>query len=227
MNKKDREKLEEEFPANPVSKRVAPIRPETTETIEVNALYNEKPKKTIRGQALRKKRTLSQSIGETFFGDQAKGVLEYIWYDVLVPAAKSTLKDMVTDGLEMLLFGETGSRRSRDRDRNRSVVSYGSYYKGRDNERESRKPSRSPRDRFGLGEIYFRHGEEAEEVLEGLCDQLDQYQQVTVADYFELAGIEDRNWATAKWGWENLSKAYFTHTRNGYAIVLPEPIELD
>ena len=225
---KDTKELNEEFPGNSKSSRIVPMREERIREEGALIVEPKKVRKSIEGRAVRKKTTLTQSIAQTFLGDETKSVAQYILYDVLIPAAKNTIQEMVSSGIEMLLFGETRSHSRRDRDKGRTVVSYGSFYRGgrgRDDEREYRRPIY--RDKFGLNEIYFRRGDECSEVLDGLCDILEEYEQVTVADFFELAGIEGATWAHNKWGWEDLRKARCTHTRNGYAIIFPDPIELD
>ncbi len=215
---------DEAMPGNSNASKVAPIR-ETTIQIEEEGANIEEPKvvrKTIKGRAIRKKRSLIQS----FFSEDTKNVGQYVLFEVLIPAAKSMIQEMVTQGIEMFLFGGEGSGRSRSRNREETKVSYNRMYKGREDPRESRRSSR--RDRFELEEIFFRRGDEASKVLEDLCDQLEKYDQVSVADYFDLAGIDDtNNWATRKWGWDDLTRARCTHTRQGWAIILPDPIELD
>jgi len=226
--------IDDEFKGNSISSRIV-----STETrgnprkAEVIDPPKKSVVKTIKGQAVRKKRTISESLSKTFLGDDTRGVAQYVLYDVLIPAAKNTIQEMFSTGLEMLLFGETrASSRSRgDREKGgRSVVSYGSFHRGDRSRNENPFNSRTQgrgRGRFDLDNIIFRRGDEAAEVLDGLCDLLDQYEQVTVADFYELAGVEGGTWADQKWGWENLAKAYCTHTRGGYAIVLPKPVELE
>lgn len=227
------EELEEEFPSNSKSSRVAPIRSRSGKRkIREEGELIPEPKKVNPvipvGRAVRQKKTLSRSIAKTFFGDEAKDVVEYVLYDVLIPAAKNTIQEVFSSGIEMFLFGETRSRsRSRNRDRGHSTVSYGSYYRDRDEERRPAPRHRSRGRRFDLDEIVFEHGDEASEVLEALCDNLEKYEQVTVADFYELAGIDGGTWADQKWGWEDLRRAYCTHTRGGWMIVFPDPIELD
>lgn len=218
----------EELPSNSISNRVAPMRPESI-IMEEGANIPEKKARIVRPEnrrAMVKKRTFTQSIAKSFLSDETRNVGSYIINDVLVPAAKNLIQEMITSGIEMVLFGETSGRsRSRGKDRDKSVVSYSNFYKDRD-ERE-RRPARSRRDRFDLNDIYFRYGDEADEVLGEMCDRLEEYEEVTVADYFELAGIDGATHVHHKWGWKNLSKAYCTHTREGYTIVLPDPIDLD
>lgn len=221
--------MNEEFPSNSRSRKIAPIRDEEEEIMEEGALITPEKKlvrKSIRGRATIKKKSWAQSIAQAFIGDDSQNVVSYILNDVLLPAAKNTIQEMVQSGIEMLLFGETKPHnRSRGREKDRSIVSYGKFYKDRDDREENR--TRYTRDKFDLSDIYFKDHSDAEDVLTGLCDLLEEYEQVTVADYFDLAGIEGATWAHNKWGWENLRKGYCTHTRHGYAIVLPDPIELD
>lgn len=226
-----KEKPIEEFPGNSKSSRVAPIR--QSRRIEEEGAMIEEPKRVKRigrGLVVRKKKTFTQSIAEALVGDSTNSVGGYILYDVLIPAFKSLVTDAVTSGIEMLVYGETRGRgRERGRDKDRTIVSYGSYYK-RDRDRDDdRREHRRPqyRDKFDLNDIYFKDHNDAEEVLDALCDMLEEYEQVSVADYFELAGIDGATHAHYKWGWTNLKKAYNTHTRHGWGIVLPDPIELD
>lgn len=212
---------DEAMPSNSNASKVAPIREMTR--IEEEGANIEEPRevrKSIKGRAVRKKKSLIQS----FFSENTKEVAQYVLFEVLIPAAKETIQSMVTQGIEMFLFGGEGGGRSRSKNRSETKVSYNNMYRNREDPRESR---RSRRDRFDLEDIFFKRGDEASEVLEGLCDQLEKYDQVTVADYFDLAGIDGATWVHNKWGWDDLKRARCTHTRNGWAIILPDPIELD
>jgi len=221
--------LEEEFPGNPKSASVAPVRRRKASQIKVQEEVVETKKPLAHG--IRKKRSFTESVARTFLGEETKSVGKYILFDVLIPAAKNTIQEMISQGLEMLLFGETrGTSRSRGRDKDRTTISYNSIYRNRDrdeNPYDPRSKSSRSRGRFDLDDIVFRHGDEAAEVLDGLCDMLEQYDQVTVADFYELAGVDGGSWTDQKWGWTNLSKAFCTHTRGGYTVVLPEPVALD
>jgi len=220
--------LDDEYPSNSdASRRVAPIREsrrKQKKVVDEEVVEPKRVKKSIAGRATRQKRSMSQQIAHKFLGEDTQNVGSYIVNDVLIPAAKTTIQEMITSGIEMMLFGERQPR-GRDRDRGRSTVSYGSYYKERDRKEERRPSYRG--DKFDLDDIFFRHGDEAAEVLSDLCDLLEEYEQVTVADFFELSGIEGASWAHNKYGWEDLRKARVTHTRQGYLILFPKPIELD
>lgn len=215
----------EDFPSNSKASRVAPIREDRPQSIDETIIeeVEETPKRIA--QAVRRKKTAAQSIAQTFFGPEAKIMLQYVFQDVLIPAAKNTIQEMVQSGIEMLLFGETRPHNRRG-DKGKTIVSYDRFY-GRERNEDRREGRRNSRDRFGLEEIFFDTPKEANDVLEELCEQLEEYEWVTVGDFFELAGIDDKSWINDKWGWNNLKRARCVHVRDGYTIVLPEPKELD
>jgi hypothetical protein len=229
----------EELPGNSISSRSAPVRPSKRVKKEVEPVVEavEEPRKprAIRAQIVRKKKTLSHTIAEAFVGDGTNGVGGYILNDVLIPAFKNLVTDAVTSGIEMLVYGETrGRSRGRDRERGPKVINYSSFSKRRyrdDDDDDDRRSRRRPsvKDPFDLNEIFFKDPGDADDVLEELCERVEEYEQVSVADYFELAGIDGSTHTHFKWGWDDKmpKKAFCTHTRHGWAIVLPEPIPLD
>lgn len=212
---------EEEFPGNSSVEKIAPIREER------NALLNvddprpplKEVKQMPKGRVMRKKKTFVQSVAETLVGSGSDSIGSYILYEVLLPAFKGMVKDAVTGGVEKLLGESVGS--SSRRDKERSSISYGKYFDRKDERRVSR------RDRFGLNDIYFKDHEDAEEILDRMCERLEDYEELTVAEFFDMANIDGATWAHEKYGWTNLKRARLTHTRHGYAIILPEPEELE
>jgi len=120
---------EEEFPSNSkmtMSKRqVIDVTPrEKPEEIK------SKSKRVVKGRAKIRKKSPGSNFLKSFLGDDIGSVGEYIVYEVLIPAAKDTLRDIVSGGVERLLFGDGGgSSRRRDRDSGKTIVSYGQYYK--------------------------------------------------------------------------------------------------
>jgi len=224
---------EEDFPSNSRASRVAPIREskrKPTEEADISIERKSKFRRIPKGsKAVRRKRTLTQSIAESLVGEGSQNVGGYILHEVLLPAAKSTIADMITGAIEMVLYGETKPKGRGDK-KDRNYVSYGSYYRGSREDRDERPARRkfaTRGDPFDLGEIYFRQGYEADDVLSQLQDALTEYEEVSVSDFFDIAGIDGAKWAHAGYGWTNLDKAYCTHTRNGWQIVFPDPIKLD
>ena len=166
------------------------------------------------------------------FGNQLQEVGMYILWDVLLPAAKSTISDIISNGIEMMLYGEPGTTRRRGgrlhRDRDRSYVSYNNMYdkpgrRGRQQKQESRGRERS---RHQFDDIIIESKPEAEEVLTVLVEAIEMYESCAVADLYEAVGLPT-DFTDHKWGWFNLSSAYVKRDRYGYSLVLPKPEPLE
>ena len=202
-----------------------PANSKVTKTIVEVPVKEKKIAPIVTGTVIRQKKSFGQKLSESFLGDDARSVGEYIINDVLVPAFKSTLSDMVGGGIEMLLFGERRSRGGSTiyRDRDRSYIPYNrlqSRYS-----RDDREPIRLNRSRMDLDDIIIETRGEAEEVLSNLVDLIENYDVVSVSDYYDLVGIES-NFTDNKWGWTNLRDASVERTRKGYCIRLPRPKEI-
>lgn len=206
---------ENEFPSNSNKKK---------ERIDV--VKEKNITQVVSGKVIKKQRTFGQKLAETFFGDDTRSVGDYLLNDILVPAMKSTLSDMVGGGIEMLLFGERrSSGKSRlYRDRDRSYVPYNRMSR-RDDVDDRRYISKAARSRHDFDEIILETRGEAEDVLSHVVDIIDDYGVASVADYYDLLGVEG-NFTDNKYGWTNVSDAYITRTRDGYSIRLPRPREI-
>ena len=183
-----------------------------------------KVEKVITGKVVTRKKSLGKRIIETFIGDDVGSVSSYILYDVLIPAAKSTISDTVQGGIEMLLFGEKKGSRTK-RDQGRSYVSYNNY-SGSRRPSERREMTPQNRARHNFEDIILSSRGEAEEVLSHLVDLIMDYGQASVSDLYDLVGITG-NFTDNKYGWTDLSHAGVSRARDGYLINLPKAILLD
>jgi len=188
-----------------------------------------KVNKVIKGSVVTKKKSLGKRISETFLGDDVESVGSYIIHDIIIPATKNTISDMVSGGIEMLMFGETRGSRTR-RDKGKSYVSYSSYYGDRRGDKRDRDRGRDDRDsrnraRHNFDDIILESRGEAEEVLSNMVDLIADYDTATVADLYDLVGMTS-NYTDRNWGWENLRSASVSRVRDGYRMDLPKPILL-
>ena len=200
------------FPPNSHKSRVEPEEPKKV------------VKKVVSGKVVKKKKTFWRKMTDTLFGEDVESVSSYIIHDVLVPAAKNTLSDIVSGGIEMLLFGDAKSPRSR-RDVNRSYVRYDkvSY---RDERHDRREPSPRNRLRHNFDDIILASRGEAEEVLSHLVELIDVYGMASVADLYDMVGLTS-SYTDQKYGWVNLSSAHTSRVRDGYLLELPRAMPLD
>ena len=138
--------------------------------------------------------------------------------DVLVPAVKKAISDIVRDGIDMLLYGEARSSKSSS---NASYVSYRSY-SDRDRREERRYSDSRVRSAYSYDDIILETRGEAEDVLTRMDELIDTYGIVSVADMYDLVGISG-NYTDNKYGWTNLRNAEPVLVRDGYMLKLPKP----
>lgn len=188
-----------------------------------------KPEKVIErvttGDAVKRKKPLGRKIAETFAGDDARNVGMYILFDVIIPAAKSTISDAVSQGVERMLFGDSKRRSSSGGSRG-SFTSYSKMYNAREPERGERQLSRRARTAHEFDEIILESRGEAENVLDRLSDLIENYDIATVSDLYALVGITG-SFTDDKWGWSSLAGADVERVRGGYLLNLPKTQPID
>lgn len=212
----DKEILKSDYPSN-------------SKTVKKEEKETKKVEKVITGNVKLKKKSLGKKFMETFVGEDIDNIGQYIVYDVLVPAAKDAISDMIEGGISMLFYnGDKRGSRTR-RSGSKSFVSYDkcSYgTKDRDRDRDRREFSSKSRARFNFDDISLETRGEAEEVLSHLVDLTIDYDQATVADLYDLVGITG-NFTDNKYGWTDLRSASVSRTRDGYVLNLPKTVLLD
>lgn len=173
-------------------------------------------------KAKTKKKSEVKKFADVFIAEDITSVKDYIVNDVLIPAAKKAISDIITNGIDMILYGEA---KGRDRRRDGgSRVSYTKYYE-RDRDRDYDR-SRTRRSVYDYDDIILDTRGEAEDVLNRMDDLIDAYGMVSVADLYDLVGISG-NYTDNKYGWTNLRNAEVRRTRDGYLLKLPKALPFD
>lgn len=177
--------------------------------------------KQIASATVRKK-GLGAKFKDTFAGDSAESVGQYILFDILVPRIKDLLFETFTGGLERSLFGSS-TRSSRGR---RSSLVDKTDYRGisssnRERERAERDISPRGRANHNFEEILIPTRGEAEQVRDTLLALVDQYDSATVADLYSAVGISTDH-TDLKFGWTDLSEMTISPARGGgYILEMP------
>lgn len=181
-----------------------------------------KVKKVVTGPVRQRKKPLGKKLAETFVAEDVQEVKTYIFSDVIVPAVKDTLSEMVKQAIDMILYGNSKPGR---RDKPYGRVSYSSYY-DRDERKERARGSRNQPTRE-FYDIVLDSRAEAEEVLESLRDIVDQYGQASLADYHDLCDVSG-SYTDNKYGWTDLTRVTVSLVRGqGYVVNLPKAVLLD
>lgn len=175
--------------------------------------------KVISGSAKTKKKSGIQKFTDVFVSEDVGDVKSYILTEVLVPAIKRTISDIVTNGIDIIFYGEAGRSK---KNTPASKVSYGGYYKKEDEHRTYR--SNRVQSGFDYDDIMFETRGDAEIVLDTMNDIIDQYGIVSVGDLYELADISVDNYTVNKYGWKDLQSASVVRVRDAWMLKLPKAL---
>lgn len=167
-----------------------------------------KVEKVVNGKVKKKNKLV-----DVIFSGDFDSVKNYIIFDVIIPSAKKA----ISEGMDMFLYGEA---RNNTKKTNASKVSYRSYY---DN---SETYSKTRTSHYDFDDILLESRGEAEEVLFRMDEVIDTYGLVSVADFYELVGV-DGTYTDNNYGWTNIRTAKVVRVYDGYIIKLPRPVPLN
>lgn len=179
-------------------------------------------------QAKQVKKGLLKRLLTGLYGN-SDGVKDHIIKNVLGPAVKKVVVDMVTSSINMLIYKTPNNP---NQPWNNGYTNYASS-------KQSYKPAYTnyaqPSQPYGHNPVNTKlngieqfvistHGE-AYEVLEYMRSIISEYGQASVADYYELVGGRP-NFIDHSYGWFNLASAHVRASRGGFIIELPPVTQL-
>lgn len=192
-----------------------------SKTEQSDSVPEKKVEKVIVGRVKSKKKGELRKFADVFISEDVDKVKSYILIDVLIPAVKKAISDIVTNGIDMALYGETGHTKKNSQG---SKVSYRSYYDKRD-ERRDYGSSRT-RTGYSYDDIILDNRGEAEDVLSKMDELISTYDFASVADLYDLVGITG-NYTDNKYGWIDIRSASVVRVREGYMLKLPRALPLN
>lgn len=188
----------------------------------------EKPKteKVVTGEVFVRPPSVASKFKRIFFGGDMNTAAQYVARDVLLPALRNLLVDVISKGADRLIYGESSRRPSPPSYAPR--IQYNNpIYRHQPN---VHVPSQRPIDRWSRGgerrvvdNIVVSSKADADAVIEQLINIFDSYDMVSLADLYETLGMPTSH-VDHKWGWTNLSNIESRQVRDGYHISLP-PLE--
>ena len=177
--------------------------------------------KKFSGEVKVRKKSTMRKLAEVFFSDDVPNVGDYLIFDLLVPAIKDTIVNILTGGVEMLFYGKTGGKNIRRK--NGTVVTYDQMYTGG---RTVSAPRSSGRSVYDVMDVIFEDRGKAELVLDQLMEAISMYGEATVHGFYDACGVTTTSYNDDFWGWKNLQGAIVTRARGGWIINMPEPQQL-
>lgn len=183
-------------------------------------------KKVVAKAKVQKKSAIKEAL-RTFFVQDLPEIAEHLVVDVAIPAAKNAITDMVTQGIQQLLYGEVDPRR-------RSTSGYTSYSSSSRNHHGSSYYRPRESDRHGprqpkptnVEDLVFDTRGDAVDVIEFIAEQIEEYGQISVADLMSSVGIQPR-YTDERWGWTTTDAFEIRQIREGWLVSSdrPEPIK--
>ena len=135
------------------------------------ALSDHKVEKVVTGKVIAKKKNAFQKVADEFISEDAKNIKSYVFGEVLIPAIKKAISDIVTDGIDMILYG--GSRGNVRRS-SADKISYRSYYDG-GRATSYNQNSRPTYTSYSYDDIILADRGEAEDVLSRMDELIESY----------------------------------------------------
>ena len=178
--------------------------------------------KVVKGP-VKTKTNEARKLADIFISEDINNVKNYIFMDVLVPAIKKAIYDIVTNGIDMFLYGGTGKNKSSS---NGAKVSYRNYYEQKNNGSYKGSENTKSRNGFEYDDIIFDNRGEAEAVKQQMHDTIGRYGVVTVADMYDMADLP-APYTSQKYGWMDVSSAEAVRVRDGYMLKLPRAVPID
>lgn len=183
---------------------------------ELEAKQPEKKLTKVANAKLKKKSEI-QKIAETFVAEDLNKVKNAVLMDVIVPAVKKVISDIVTNGIDMLLYGEAKHNKTTTT----SKIGYNSMY----NNQNQANAARVARSSYIYNDIILSSRGEAEEVLNQMNEIIGTYGVVSVADLCEIVGVTGE-FTDNKYGWSDIRDAYVERSKDGYMLKLPRALPI-
>jgi hypothetical protein len=202
-------------------------------TLPENLTPNSETYKQHRRELEQRSKERDAKKERAFFKESAQDVGRFIVWDVLIPAFKDLISDIVKKGIDAFLFGEESANRSQDKKKldNPSYIQYGNYSKYRDRDR------RNDRNRHGDQWFIRGHGKQVEDpwfaseskaldVRDQMVEIIARYDMAFVADLYDIMD-EPALHTDYKFGWYEFGDATVRRVRDGFVIDLPRVREME
>lgn len=189
------------------------------------AATREPIEKIIEGTAVIKKPSFVRRIARSMVAEDIGEVGDFVASDVLAPAIRNLIYDIISQGAARILYGTSRNRRVGLLGTGIGagpVTSLKTAYNRISEGAPDRTMSAVDRARHNFDPISLTERSEAFEVLEQLSADLARYGTVSVADLYSYVGVTGA-FTDQNYGWRNLETAGVRPTRGGFLLDLPQP----
>lgn len=173
-----------------------------------------------------KDKTFKQKLRDAFIAEEVHDIKDYMIFGVVIPAIKTTFRNLVVNSLDISLFGKTQKSGNGGKPGGGSYISYDRAYNS--NQQQQSAPqakSSNSIDVRELDRVWFETKEDAEEQIRVIRETYDYNEGVlSVAEFLDAAQIKPTPIHT-KWGWIDISNvsAEPYPDGSGWYVNLPRP----
>lgn len=175
-------------------------------------------------QAKVKKKSSFGKFLTSIFNSDVEYIKDYIFLDVIVPAIKKGLYDVITNGADMFLYGGRGSS-SKTQNSNSSYMQYYEKHKkiGQTNYQSSARILSG----YDFDTFSFVRRPVAFDILDEMNKVIGEYGNIAVSTYYEIvkkkAKVDPRRtrFTDEDYGWTDLKEAEVVRDRDGFVLELP------
>ena len=177
--------------------------------------------RSLVGKATKKKSL--DSVTKIFFVETADHVKDYVVKEVIVPGIKGVIFDMLSRGMQMLLWGDTSVIPTSGTTKPSSIYHQAGAQQQQHNSSIS-APIRNVKRRYMYDPLILSTQDDAKHLLEEMQKVINNSSSgfVSVADMYDIVG-ETRDWTDADSGWRTLRGADIQPIRGGWILKLPDP----
>lgn len=185
---------------------------------EQRKLPEKKIERVVTGEVKVKKKGFFSKMRDNLVSDDASSVKSYIFNDVLIPSFKKAVSDIVTNGIDIMLYGEA---RHSNKSNNSSRVSYTKFY-----DRDSDNRYRGSRSAYSYNDIVVPTKADGERILDVLDDTISTYGCASVADFYDAVGVSTQ-YTDNNYGWTSIASARVVPVTDGWRIDLPRAMPIN
>lgn len=183
----------------------------------------EKPKfqKVVDGATVEKHGLLSM-LFKDFIKEDASTVFTYALTDIIKPGVKTVLANVINSSIDMFFWGKGGKAANSTP---AAKVSYTNYYGTVSQQKPATRQSASS---YFFADPEFPTRDKAQRVLDSMKEALRTYDNVSVADLYDMAGITGSMRPNDnKYGWFDLTGAEVVRRYDGkFVISFPNAVPI-
>ena len=187
----------------------------------------EKVESVVTGKVVQKKANVFRRAARGMVADDVTNVGDFVVAEVLIPAVRNLMYDIISQGTYRVLYGTSRTRRNGAPNTMGAMTNLKTAYNRISNEPDpaARNMSREDRASHNFDELILDSHGDALGVLENLEARVVRYGSASVADLYDYMGVTG-GFTDQRYGWTNLDNSNVRQTRRGFVLDLPRPIVL-